>query len=190
MTLEKLNELTAGVLLYQEPRETLWLCDILEGVKLNNVLEIGVAYGASMRIWEYLLESTGLLVGVDLNGMVNASEHIKPMLEQSQKDVRFVLGDSTAIRTVTAVGIHFCGRPVDFLFIDSNHQYQTTKEEYFAYSPMVRQGGIIAFHDVYQKQVGASVFWQELKEHGGLRTDEYTDGNGMGVVYKPKGDTQ
>ena len=39
------------------------------------------------------------------------------------------------------------GRPIDVLFIDGDHTYQGVKMDYDMYSPLVREGGIIAFHD-------------------------------------------
>ena len=61
---------------------------------------------------------------------------------------------------------------------------------------MVRPGGIIAFHDVFQGylneekiflenyKLGCAVLWEELKDRGDLVTDEYTVANGMGVIFK------
>jgi predicted O-methyltransferase YrrM len=40
------------------------------------------------------------------------------------------------------------GRKVDFLFIDADHSYEGVKKDFEMYSPLVRKGGIIAFHDI------------------------------------------
>jgi predicted O-methyltransferase YrrM len=37
---------------------------------------------------------------------------------------------------------------VDFLFIDADHSYEGVKKDFEMYSPLVRKGGIIAFHDI------------------------------------------
>ena len=38
--------------------------------------------------------------------------------------------------------------PIDFLFIDGNHDYEAVLQDYEQWSPKVRPGGVIAFHDV------------------------------------------
>jgi len=40
------------------------------------------------------------------------------------------------------------GEPLDFLFIDGDHTYEGVKRDFEMYSPLVRNGGIIAFHDI------------------------------------------
>ena len=61
---------------------------------------------------------------------------------------------------------------LDFLFIDSSHEYSFTLTEWLVYAPLVRKGGIIAFHDpiVNWEQYrgttsgGVPKFISELKE--------------------------
>src|SRR5262245_52870797 len=38
--------------------------------------------------------------------------------------------------------------PIDFLLIDGNHDYEAVLQDYEQWSPKVRPGGVIAFHDV------------------------------------------
>jgi hypothetical protein len=35
------------------------------------------------------------------------------------------------------------------LFIDGDHTYEGVRRDFEMYSPLVRKGGIIAFHDIY-----------------------------------------
>ncbi|MEO0196406.1 MAG: class I SAM-dependent methyltransferase [candidate division WOR-3 bacterium] len=37
---------------------------------------------------------------------------------------------------------------LDFLFIEGNHSYEGVKMDFEMYFPLVRKGGIIAFHDI------------------------------------------
>lgn len=39
------------------------------------------------------------------------------------------------------------GEPISFLFIDGSHQYEDVKKDFILWSPLVMDGGIIAFHD-------------------------------------------
>ncbi len=38
-------------------------------------------------------------------------------------------------------------KPVDFLFIDGAHDYENVKKDFELWSPFLKKGGIIAFHD-------------------------------------------
>ena len=40
------------------------------------------------------------------------------------------------------------GRQVDVLFIDGDHAYDGVKRDYEMYGSLVRDGGVIAFHDI------------------------------------------
>ena len=55
---------------------------------------------------------------------------------------------------------------VDFIYIDGDHNYEGVKKDFEMYSPLVRKGGIIAFHDIvpsgYPK---VYKFWNEVKEN-------------------------
>jgi len=87
---------------------------------------------------------------------------------------------------------------VDFLFIDADHSYEGVKKDFEMYSPLVRKGGIIAFHDIipdYYTRYGIKTsssagevykFWNEIKgkyEHLEIIKDRNQDGYGIGVLF-------
>ena len=84
---------------------------------------------------------------------------------------------------------------VDFLFIDANHSYEGVKKDFEMYSPLVRKGGIIAFHDIipdyYAKRgiklaSGVYKFWNEVKEkyeHLEIVKDRNQNAFGIGVLF-------
>jgi predicted O-methyltransferase YrrM len=43
------------------------------------------------------------------------------------------------------------GSEGDFLFIDGDHTYQGVKQDFQMYSPLVKKGGIVAFHDIVKQ---------------------------------------
>lgn len=43
------------------------------------------------------------------------------------------------------------GAPYDFLWIDAGHSFEDVKADHEDYGPMVRKGGIVAFHDVLRR---------------------------------------
>lgn len=42
--------------------------------------------------------------------------------------------------------------PYDFLFVDAGHSYDDVRADYENYRPMVRAGGLIAFHDALPRE--------------------------------------
>lgn len=59
-------------------------------------------------------------------------------------DERF-LGAGTMSRA--AVGLAAKHGPYDLIFIDAGHSFEDARCDYLTYAPMVRHGGIVAFHD-------------------------------------------
>ena len=95
--------------------------------------------------------------------------------------------DSHSEDAFNRVGGLLGGRPVDFLFIDGDHSYEGVKKDWDMYKPLVREGGIIALHDVLyhaDKTEEVDVFWQEIKwnhTHKEIMVGERS--TGIGVIY-------
>jgi predicted O-methyltransferase YrrM len=79
---------------------------------------------------------------------------------------------------------------LDFLFIDGDHTYEGVKKDFEMYSPLVRKGGLIAFHDIckHPPQLNCTVdkFWNEIK--GSYDFEEIIDNPsqnwaGIGVLH-------
>ena len=83
----------------------------------------------------------------------------------------------------------------DFLFIDGDHTKEGVKEDFESYSPLVRDGGWIGFHDIldteYHRSGRAGVIvevcdlWNEIKDK--YEITEIIDPNdqsmmGIGVI--------
>jgi predicted O-methyltransferase YrrM len=101
--------------------------------------------------------------------------------------------DSTRDRLVELLA----GQPLDFLFIDGDHSYEGVRTDFELYGPLVREGGLIALHDINpdQRAQGSTAgaisgevprFWQELRET--RRTEELIadpgrEGYGIGLVF-------
>ncbi len=68
--------------------------------------------------------------------------------------------------------------PFDFLFIDGDHSYEGVKADYENYSPMVKPGGMVAFHDIEGAAPGR--FWEELP--GNKEEIRLSKGMGVGLL--------
>ena len=57
---------------------------------------------------------------------------------------------------------------LDLLFIDGDHTYDGVRRDYEMYSPLVKPGGVIVFHDIctHAAELNCHVdqFWNELKQ--------------------------
>ena len=77
---------------------------------------------------------------------------------------------------------------LDFLFIDGDHSYEGVKQDYELYSPLVKKGGIIAFHDICEHPIRCDVdkYWNEIKVGKNYKelVENYNQGwGGIGVIF-------
>jgi predicted O-methyltransferase YrrM len=118
---------------------------------------------------------------------------------KKEKQIIFLIqGDSHSIETLRKIKEILKDNKVDFLFIDGDHSYEGVKKDFEMYSPLVRKGGIIAFHDIipdYYTRYGIKTsswagevykFWNEVKkryEHMEIVKDRNQDACGIGVLF-------
>jgi len=79
---------------------------------------------------------------------------------------------------------------IDLLFIDGDHRYEGVRKDFEMYSPLVRKGGIVAFHDICPGPPdavgGVPSFWKETM--GKYRNipiikDQSQGGCGIGILF-------
>jgi predicted O-methyltransferase YrrM len=137
------------------------------------ILEIGSWMGGTLYCWARVSPSDAVFVSVDLPGGNFgggcSEEHARTFQSflKPGQTLRCFRGDSHQRETLTAVRTYLAERPVDVLFIDGDHTYDGVKSDYEMYSPLVRPGGLIAFHDILPHPISRDIevprFWQELK---------------------------
>lgn len=79
---------------------------------------------------------------------------------------------------------------IDFLFIDGDHTYQAVMTDWLLYSPLVKSGGIIAFHDSLCKEFGVSRFIKDLEsgrfgEAPQVELIQHSKSAGISYYFKP-----
>jgi predicted O-methyltransferase YrrM len=155
----------------------------LEGFNIQNVLEIGVHLGGSIKVWEEVFKPN-ILIGID--------GQITP--EFSKIDgVCKIKGYSQSNETFNKAKEALNGEQLDFLFIDGSHYYNDVKIDFQMYKELVRPGGVIAFHDVIltgNDTCEVYKFWNELVGSGQYKTKtiSYKDqfgpsATGCGIVF-------
>jgi cephalosporin hydroxylase len=142
----------------------------------RTVLEIGTAQGGVFWLLCRLAASDATLISLDLppgerhSGGEKVSIDLEAMKSPAQT-VGVVHGDSHAPETPERVREILGDRKIDLLFIDGDHTYDGVRQDYLMYSPLVRSGGLIAFHDIVKTHwAGCQVdrFWGELAQDRAL----------------------
>ena len=142
--------------------EVAQLCEKIKTIKPKTILEIGVEKGGSMNLWLHFADPDALYVGVD-----NAMQFVINR-DSGNQIKKFVEIDSLNVTALDKVKEALEGGEVDFLFIDGGHEEATVRSDFQKFSPLVRKGGIIAFHDIntsinQEHCKGIKKFWEELK---------------------------
>lgn len=156
----------------QHPEEIGALVEALEVIKPKIILEIGIDWGGTFSQWCKIAGADGLVIGVDREEKTAAK--IETNCGDFGQAAKIIIGDSIEPETLAKVKDILSGRPVDFLFIDGDHSYKGVKSDHAVFSPLVKPGGVIAFHDIatpatignpYRKGTfcGVTKFWKELR---------------------------
>jgi len=130
--------------------------------RLQTILEIGSAVGGTLLGWRRAFPDARVLA-VDLPGGPYSSG--APIV--TPEGVELIVGDSHKPETLAAVKAALGDEQVDLLFIDGDHTFMGVRNDFAMYGPLVRPGGIIAFHDICQHpampDVEVEKFWRGLR---------------------------
>lgn len=153
-------------------------CDLLRTIKPKHVIEIGVRSGGTSALWHQIC--TGLVIGIDT---------YPNWLENRFPRFRGILGDSQSEETLNKVEELLDEELVDLLFIDGNHSFEASSNDYENYKRFVNVGGLIAFHDINAEarhfesweNGGIPRFWNSLQLEKQVFSVN-SDWGGIGVV--------
>lgn len=171
--------------------EIMSLASAVEELKPRTILEIGTAQGGTLFIWANL--ASFRVVSCDLED-AGIRRDLYSAFSSSTSDCQVVhlSGDSHEAAFKERVEKELNGEQVDFLFIDGDHTEVGVEQDYNDYHHLVRPGGLIAFHDIIEKQAipenQVYYFWKRLKENAD--TEEFINdpeqcGYGIGIVRVP-----
>jgi predicted O-methyltransferase YrrM len=123
---------------------------LLRRPQRERVLEIGLGYfGSTHFLWRQLFERVTTVEKshdrVRTFGTNMRAFHGQWVLNDRRS--AFLIGWSYEPATVHKAFTHL-PEGVDLLFIDGDHQYASVLTDWLLYSPLVRPGGLVAFHDV------------------------------------------
>jgi hypothetical protein len=166
------------------------------------VVEIGTRAGGSMYMLGAHLPTYSTFISIDQeNGPWGSpasgvsKRKIAERLEGGMGlNVHLIEEDSHNPTTFYHLLKLLSGRKADVLLVDGDHTYEGVKMDWLMYSPLVRPGGIVAFHDITPMsvqrgplEVGVPQLWNEIK--GDYKHAEYiAQPNrkfGIGVLWMP-----
>lgn len=141
------------------------------------ILEIGCDQGGTLFVWTRLAEH---VVGIDLPSGRQLIDH----------GAEVIVGDSHDPAILPYVHDALGGYPVDFLFIDGDHSYEGVRLDWENFGPLVRQGGLVAFHDIcrhsdpaYKGEIAVDRLWAEIRRSAACEfICEPTTWGGIGLL--------
>jgi predicted O-methyltransferase YrrM len=159
------------------------------------VLEIGTARGGTLFSWCAIAARDATIVSLDLPGGIHGGGYppwkvsfYRQFAGPKQK-IHLLRGDSHSWEVLKEVKKLLPSDGLDFLFIDGDHTLAGVRSDYEMYSPLVKSGGTIVFHDicVHRRELDCHVdkFWNELKrdrEHWEFIEDPAQGELGIGVT--------
>ncbi|TND05913.1 MAG: O-methyltransferase-like protein [Bacteroidetes bacterium] len=148
------------------------LADELEKLRPQVVVEIGTANGGTLFMASRVAADDALLISIDLpqgpygGGYPEWKVPVYNSFSRRKQKIELVRDDSHAAHTFENLKKSLGGKPIDYLFIDGDHSYAGVKQDFEMYSPLVRPGGIIVFHDIVthpDESTNVYKLWNELK---------------------------
>jgi predicted O-methyltransferase YrrM len=138
------------------------------------VLEIGTARGGTLFCWCALAAPDATILSLDLPGGIHGGGYPPWKLSfyrhfaEPKQTMHFLRGDSHKQEMFEEVKKRLPAGGLDFLFIDGDHTLSGVRSDYEMYSPLVKPGGAIVFHDICVHRVEfdchVDEFWDKLKQ--------------------------
>jgi len=174
------------------------LAKLIQAAAPKRSLEIGTNYGGTLFLLCTLSPPGASIVSIDLpagqfgGGYPRRKMPLYRKFPRNGQQLHLIRGDSHRPETVARVERILGGEKLEYLFIDGDHTYGGVKRDFEMYSPFVRSGGMIAFHDiaVHTKEKSCEVdrFWNEIKkrfDHREFIEDPKQGWAGIGVLFVP-----
>lgn len=179
--------------LVQHHNEYFKFCEFYQELRCKNIMEIGSYLGGNFYVMCKLSNPSGLKISLDWPLCQDQIVQIKlnnayAKMKSFADDVYLVHTDSHQIESKNQISSILGEEKLDFLFIDGDHTYDGVKQDFEMYSPFVKKGGYIAFHDIndteYHTQLNCHVskFWNELDYKYKVEFNSKSFCMGIGVI--------
>jgi len=153
------------------------------GKKIKRFLEIGYSTGKTNTILNKFFNFEQI-VAID-----NFSAHISNddlWGNLSRKKLVLISGNSDQTHVINVTKKF---SPFDLILIDGSHEFKDAKNDLEKYSKMLGQKGVLAAHDIHQKDMGVEKAWAEFKlskdySYKEIFHKKYYFNCGMGLAIK------
>jgi len=180
----------------QIPSEMEELLSIVKKSHPKIILEIGTAKGGTFFLLSQIASEDAHLISVDLpaekGGYPNWKIPFYKSFAKKNQKIELIKKDSHSKETLERIKKILKDRKIDFLFIDGDHSYEGVKKDFKIYAPLIRENGLIAFHDIVKHPPKAnctvSKFWDEVKnkyESVEIINNKNQKWAGIGVIKIP-----
>jgi len=182
----------------QKPLEMARFLDQATGLGPRGVLEIGTAAGGSLFLLCLIATRDARIVSVDLpggefgGGYEKSRRFFYRRFGRRGQRVNLLRGDSHDSSLVEQVRARLAERGgADLVFVDGDHSLAGVTLDYELYWPLVKPGGMMAFHDINPGTGpwggGVPEFWARHRRNA--RSEEFVQepsggGYGIGVLWK------
>lgn len=148
----------------------------------TDALEVGMGrFGGTHYLWSLMYDHVGSIEC--LHPPIRAYRG-EPTFNP-ERDV-FFHGSSHDPFTVFSVHTHFVPEGVDLLFIDGAHDKPSVLTDFILYGPLVKTGGVVAFHDVVEDCPGGPK-WVTDFLRGVVNIHTITYAKDCGIAWFQKG---
>jgi predicted O-methyltransferase YrrM len=158
----------------------------------RRVLDIGTALGGTLYLLAWASAPGARVLSLDIRDYEEFRARLYRSFGDGRRTVEVWHADSHLDETRDAVARFFDGRPLDLVFVDGDHSYEGVRRDHELYAPLLRPGGLIAFHDIvdgHERDVGGVPrFWREVRSSA-TEAFEFVesweqDGFGIGVLRR------
>lgn len=162
-----------------------WLTDVLRPSK---IVELGTHFGFSCFAFADACERLGLRTTIHALDSWEGDDHAGFYDSDVYEYVARIASDSYPRSVRLQRGYfhdsrnRFGDRSADILHIDGRHGYEDVRDDYSEWVSVVKDGGVVLFHDIAERESGFGVWrlWDELAEPG--RSFAFQHGHGLGVL--------
>jgi predicted O-methyltransferase YrrM len=148
----------------------------------RTVLEIGTGRGGTLFLLARAAHERAVLVSIDApegdaafcgRPAYKRRERLYGALGRPEQRVVYISGDSHEEATKSRVQEALSGEALDLLFIDGDHTLEGVETDFRMYAPLVRNGGLVAFHDIVpgpsEAVGGVPAFWEQIRREDSLQ---------------------
>ena len=173
--------------------EMMGLLEHVTAIAPEVIMEIGVCFGNSLRIWEKVLPEGGIAIGVDVNPSIEAQitgerppgtrgipsdwvveeslvvEGAKVLKLRSPREIYIINEDSKAPEASAATKKLLNDRKIDFWFHDGCHYGVGPIYDYANFEDLIRTGGLVCIADTSDPRtqvdnLGTAALWRAFPE--------------------------